>query len=121
MTFEVDDIPPGTAFSDRDITQILTSIYQYATIPPMSTKIGFQDITIIVKCVFRLRLLLLLLGHATCPYIADTVLTQARRSTNFGAETLSNGKTYLTVEVGLYLRDTQHELMNQVLRVREKA
>lgn len=90
MTFEVDDIPPGTSFSDRDITQILTSIYQYATVPPMSTKISFQDITIIVK------------------------------STNFGAET-SNGKTFLTVEVGLYLRDTQHELMKQVLRVREKA
>jgi len=91
MTFEVDDIPPGTAFSDRDITQILTSIYQYAAMPPMSTKISFQDITIIVK------------------------------STSFGAETLSNGQTYLTVEVGLYLRDTQHELMKQVLRVREKA
>jgi hypothetical protein len=119
MTFEVDDIPPGTAFSDRDITQILTSIYQYATVPPMSTKISFQDITIIVKCVFQLRLLPL--GHVTCPYIADTVLTQACRSTNFGAETLSNGKTYLTVEVGLYLRDTQHELMKQVLRVREKT
>ena len=57
----------------------------------------------------------------TCPYIADTGLTQARRSTSFGAETLSNGQTYLTVEVGLYLRDTQHELMKQVLRVREKA